>query len=245
MLLHQMCAPNSPQWFNTGLNFAYGITGPAQGHFYCDPKTGEMLKSRDAYTHPQPHACQPYFAPVSTPQGRDPDRQDRRGEPGRPGGVTTARDDGRGTTRVVAVKANGEKVVLRVSRSRTAPPSKPPATTSSTCRSRQGLVAAGGSASTRCDAAMSSSASSAIERRRGRGQPRPAHVGRRRPARQTAAAQPCRVRTLEPAGRRSSGVDRRSARRAGLRHPDRVRASTCPTTSSSTTASSRPSATTW
>ena len=38
MLLHQMCAPNSPQWFNTGLNWAYGITGPAQGHFYCDPE---------------------------------------------------------------------------------------------------------------------------------------------------------------------------------------------------------------
>jgi ribonucleoside-diphosphate reductase alpha chain len=57
MLLHQMCAPNSPQWFNTGLNWAYGITGPAQGHFYCNPKTGEMMKSRDAYSHPQPHAC--------------------------------------------------------------------------------------------------------------------------------------------------------------------------------------------
>jgi ribonucleoside-diphosphate reductase alpha chain len=57
MLLHQMCAPNSPQWFNTGLNWAYGITGPAQGHFYCDPKNGEMLKSKDAYSHPQPHAC--------------------------------------------------------------------------------------------------------------------------------------------------------------------------------------------
>src|SRR6476661_3541409 len=57
MLLHQMCAPNSPQWFNTGLNWAYGITGPAQGHFYCDPKTGELLKSKDAYSHPQPHAC--------------------------------------------------------------------------------------------------------------------------------------------------------------------------------------------
>src|SRR5436190_8244662 len=57
MLLHQMCAPNSPQWFNTGLNFAYGITGPAQGHFYCDHKTGELLKSKDAYSHPQPHAC--------------------------------------------------------------------------------------------------------------------------------------------------------------------------------------------
>jgi len=57
MLIHQMCAPNSPQWFNTGLNWAYGITGPAQGHFYCDPNSGELLKSKDAYTHPQPHAC--------------------------------------------------------------------------------------------------------------------------------------------------------------------------------------------
>jgi ribonucleoside-diphosphate reductase alpha chain len=57
MLLHQMAAPNSPQWFNTGLNFAYGITGPAQGHYYNDPRTGETLKSRDAYTHSQPHAC--------------------------------------------------------------------------------------------------------------------------------------------------------------------------------------------
>src|SRR5687767_8983410 len=57
MLLHQMCAPNSPQWFNTGLNFAYGITGPAQGHYYCDPRTGDMMKSKDAYSHPQPHAC--------------------------------------------------------------------------------------------------------------------------------------------------------------------------------------------
>src|SRR4051812_47300020 len=57
MMLHQMCAPNSPQWFNTGLNFAYGITGPAQGHLYCDHKTGELLKSKDAYSHPQPHAC--------------------------------------------------------------------------------------------------------------------------------------------------------------------------------------------
>ncbi|MBC7782423.1 MAG: vitamin B12-dependent ribonucleotide reductase, partial [Burkholderiales bacterium] len=42
---------------NTGLNFAYGITGPAQGHFYCDHQTGELLKSKDAYSHPQPHAC--------------------------------------------------------------------------------------------------------------------------------------------------------------------------------------------
>ncbi len=57
MMLHQMCAPNSPQWFNTGLNWAYGITGPAQGHLYCDPQTGELKKSANAYEHPQPHAC--------------------------------------------------------------------------------------------------------------------------------------------------------------------------------------------
>ncbi len=57
MLVHQMSAPNSPQWFNTGLNTAYGITGPSQGHYYIEPTTGEVKKSEDAYTHPQPHAC--------------------------------------------------------------------------------------------------------------------------------------------------------------------------------------------
>ncbi|MCC6679142.1 MAG: adenosylcobalamin-dependent ribonucleoside-diphosphate reductase [Phycisphaerales bacterium] len=57
MMVHQICAPNSPQWFNTGLAFAYGITGPAQGHYIVDPRTGEVLLADDAYTHPQPHAC--------------------------------------------------------------------------------------------------------------------------------------------------------------------------------------------
>lgn len=57
MLANQMCAPNSPQWFNTGLNFAYGITGPSQGHYYVDPKTGEAKRSEDAYTRAQVHAC--------------------------------------------------------------------------------------------------------------------------------------------------------------------------------------------
>ncbi len=57
MLANQMTAPNSPQWFNTGLNWAYGITGPSQGHYYVDYKTGELTASSDAYTHPQPHAC--------------------------------------------------------------------------------------------------------------------------------------------------------------------------------------------
>jgi len=57
MLLNQYGSPNSPQWFNTGLNLSYGITGPAQGHAYVDPKTEELKKSKDAYTRPQPHAC--------------------------------------------------------------------------------------------------------------------------------------------------------------------------------------------
>ncbi len=57
MLLHQMAAPNSPQWFNTGLNWAYGLVGPAQGHFVPHPQTGEVELAQDAYTHPQPHAC--------------------------------------------------------------------------------------------------------------------------------------------------------------------------------------------
>ncbi|MHA3914583.1 vitamin B12-dependent ribonucleotide reductase [Halovulum sp. GXIMD14793] len=57
MLARQMAAPNSPQWFNTGLHWAYGIDGPSQGHYYVDYKTGKLTKSDSAYEHPQPHAC--------------------------------------------------------------------------------------------------------------------------------------------------------------------------------------------
>ncbi|PTV94637.1 ribonucleoside-diphosphate reductase class II [Rhodobacter aestuarii] len=57
MLATQMAAPNSPQWFNTGLHWAYGIDGPSQGHYYVDFATGELVKSASAYEHPQPHAC--------------------------------------------------------------------------------------------------------------------------------------------------------------------------------------------
>jgi ribonucleoside-diphosphate reductase alpha chain len=57
MLARQMAAPNSPQWFNTGLHWAYGVDGPGQGHFYVDYKTGKLTKSKSAYEHPQPHAC--------------------------------------------------------------------------------------------------------------------------------------------------------------------------------------------
>jgi len=57
MLVHQMAAPNSPQWFNTGLNYAYGITGPSQGHTFVEPKSGRVMLSTDAYSRPTPHAC--------------------------------------------------------------------------------------------------------------------------------------------------------------------------------------------
>jgi ribonucleoside-diphosphate reductase alpha chain len=70
MLAQQMFAPNSPQWFNTGLHWAYGIDGPAQGHSYVDdalyqahrnddryPNVMAVVKSMSAYERPQPHAC--------------------------------------------------------------------------------------------------------------------------------------------------------------------------------------------
>jgi ribonucleoside-diphosphate reductase alpha chain len=57
MLARQMAAPNSPQWFNTGLHWAYGIDGPSQGHFYVDHESKKLVKSKSAYEHPQPHAC--------------------------------------------------------------------------------------------------------------------------------------------------------------------------------------------
>jgi ribonucleoside-diphosphate reductase alpha chain len=57
MLAMQMVAPNSPQWFNTGLHWAYGIDGPSQGHYYVDFATGKLTKSKSSYEHPQPHAC--------------------------------------------------------------------------------------------------------------------------------------------------------------------------------------------
>lgn len=56
-ILLQSCAPNSPQWFNTGLHSSYGIDGKAQGHYYVDPITGKLERSKNAYERPQPHAC--------------------------------------------------------------------------------------------------------------------------------------------------------------------------------------------
>ena len=57
MICTQMAAPNSPQWFNTGLHWAYGIDGPSQGHYYVDYKTKNLVTSKSSYEHPQPHAC--------------------------------------------------------------------------------------------------------------------------------------------------------------------------------------------
>ncbi len=56
-LLNQESAPNSPQWFNTGLHHVYGISGKPQGHYYVDPETEKLMKSTSAYERPQPHAC--------------------------------------------------------------------------------------------------------------------------------------------------------------------------------------------
>jgi ribonucleoside-diphosphate reductase alpha chain len=69
MLANQMAAPNSPQWFNTGLNWAYGLTGPAQGFWYVDGADGEMKASPDSYSRPSPHACFPAGTRVITDEG--------------------------------------------------------------------------------------------------------------------------------------------------------------------------------
>ena len=56
-ILAQQSAPNSPQWFNTGLHSTYGISGKPQGHYYVDPDTEKLMRSTSAYERPQPHAC--------------------------------------------------------------------------------------------------------------------------------------------------------------------------------------------
>jgi len=113
MLARQMAAPNSPQWFNTGLFAVYGIKGPPQGHHYVEPESGELKTASSAYERPQPHACQPYHAPVSTPLGPVPI-----GEIVEKGltdlEVYDGTQGGRGTSRVVAVAENGVKPVFHV-----------------------------------------------------------------------------------------------------------------------------------
>jgi ribonucleotide reductase alpha subunit len=72
MLAAQLAAPNSPQWFNTGLHWSYGIDGPAQGHYRVDPASGAVVRSTSAYEHPAPHACLPYDELVNTDRGLIP-----------------------------------------------------------------------------------------------------------------------------------------------------------------------------
>lgn len=55
--LNQMYAPNSPQWFNTGLKLSYDIGGEHQGHFYYDENLKKVVKSIDNYTRTQASAC--------------------------------------------------------------------------------------------------------------------------------------------------------------------------------------------
>jgi len=109
MLATQMAAPNSPQWFNTGLHWAYGIDGPSQGHHYVDFQTGEVHQAPSAYERPQPHACQPHHALVTTPRGPVPIGRLVDGE-----AVGREVYDRKGTTRIRAVASNGVKPVLRV-----------------------------------------------------------------------------------------------------------------------------------
>jgi ribonucleotide reductase alpha subunit len=109
MLAAQMAAPNSPQWFNTGLFWAYGIDGPAQGHYRVDPATKQVVRSTSAYEWPAPHACLPYHAPVTTPAGPMPI-----GEIVEQNLIGLPVFDKDGLTRVVAVKHNGVKAVYRV-----------------------------------------------------------------------------------------------------------------------------------
>jgi ribonucleoside-diphosphate reductase alpha chain len=109
MLARQIGAPNSPQWFNTGLHWAYGISGPAQGHWFIDPKTGELAQSTSAYEHPAPHACLPYRALVTTPHGAIPI-----GEIVRRGLAGVEVFDHLGTTAIRAAAFTGIKDVYRV-----------------------------------------------------------------------------------------------------------------------------------
>ncbi|MFT4311280.1 MAG: adenosylcobalamin-dependent ribonucleoside-diphosphate reductase [Candidatus Woesearchaeota archaeon] len=109
MLINQMAAPNSPQWFNTGLAAVYGIKGESQGHYYCDPETGELKRSEDAYTRPQPHACAEYHTILYTNEGNkyigeivEQDRTDLKVF------------DGEKFVKIQATKYNGQKEVFRI-----------------------------------------------------------------------------------------------------------------------------------
>ena len=109
MIINQFAAPNSSQWFTTGLNWAYGLTGPAQGHSYVDPATKKLEYSKDAYTRSQPHACAEYFTQLYTEEGIkfigdlvEKDLTDQKVF------------DGEKFVKILAVRYNGEKEVFRI-----------------------------------------------------------------------------------------------------------------------------------
>ena len=109
MLAHQMASPNSPQWFNTGLHWAYGIDGPSQGHYYVDLESGVLKESQSSYERPQPSACQPGRAWLTTPMGPV-----RIGDVARRQLIGLQVFDRDSLTRVVAAVSRGYKPVFRV-----------------------------------------------------------------------------------------------------------------------------------
>jgi ribonucleoside-diphosphate reductase alpha chain len=112
MLAAQLAAPNSPQWFNTGLHWAYGIDGPAQGHYRVDPRTEKVERSTTAYEHPAPHACLPYDELVNTDRGLIPIGEVV--EAVRAGARLSAFDRFGQPTPIVAGVCNGKRFVVRL-----------------------------------------------------------------------------------------------------------------------------------
>ena len=109
MIINQSAAPNSPQWFTTGLHWAYGISGPAQGHSYVDQITKKLEYSRDAYSRSQPHACAEYFTQLYTEDGTK-----YIGEVVEKNLTGIKVFDGEKFVKILATKDNGEKEVFRV-----------------------------------------------------------------------------------------------------------------------------------
>jgi len=109
MIINQSAAPNSPQWFTTGLFWAYGLTGAPQGHSYVDPITRKLEYAKDAYTRSQPHACADYFTQVYTEEGTK-----YIGEIVEKNLVGLGVFDGEKFVKILATKDNGEKEIHRI-----------------------------------------------------------------------------------------------------------------------------------
>ncbi len=109
MLLEQIASPNSPQWFNTGLHWAHGINGPAQGHSFVNPVTNELEYSKDAYSRGQPHACAEYDTVLYTEEGNK-----CIGSVVENNLIGLRVFDGEKFVKILATKYNGEKEVYRI-----------------------------------------------------------------------------------------------------------------------------------